>query len=793
MEQEMNNPRPNKPDYAYWLSYYGNLFWRWRLYIFFSFPTLVIIWLLLVLTFGKIRPELKASVLMGIENPSTVLVLPEATSNGLGKTQLIQSRNFLGEIVDSLSLHFVLPKLNRSSLLSYVNIDSTVIPGKYYFSIDEKSTSYNVTITNKKLGLRKKIFTDGELLSLDTLKIAGITLGFSPQFLKKPFSFNFYIYPRNEAVEKLKSSISIQGNTKRDPMQEGVVVVEISGTDPELISTTINLIADKFVEKNLSFQKRKTGEVMKALYEQLQVASTQLLQDENRVRAFKEENPKVGLGIDAQNAISNISSMESKNAIIAAEVEEANSIYQRISKMSGNEKDQLTSEALLFLSNHKIPGAIILQQDFNTLLQQKTTLTTNLYSPEHPLVKEIQQKLDMIRNKTVPILKEFLKKQQEELSQTSIQKMNSFDQLRNLPKKEMQLAALLRQQQINSEIYSNILSKYNQAKIADETEVPDIYILDYSVPPEEASIKKQLIKLLTLGCFVCILISFGPPVIVGWFDKRARSEEDIRRLMPFPFLVSIPVFKAKKIRKSKNSQTKYVDPKLLSFGPFSTYTHERLRLLRTKLNYRLETLGGKSFMITGYDSGEGKSLISSNIAIMIAQQYNPTLLIDADMHRGVLHNTFAVENKSGLSDLLFSNQQITEQIVCSSIQSTTFPNLFLLTRGSVIDNPTELLTKSRLGEIMKILNSKFSMIIFDTPPLSPVSDPIIISNSVSGTVLIVKAGKTNTAELNSIINEFPTLKEKILGVILNGINTNPNRKYKTYYFSKFDLKEIQNK
>ncbi len=719
MEQEMNNPLPNKPDYVYWLKYYGNLFWRWRLYIFFSFPTLVIIWLLLVLTFGKIRPELKTSVLMGIENPSTVLVLPEATSNGLGKVQLIQSRNFLGEIVDSLSLHFVLPKLNRSSLFSYVNIDSTVIPGNYHFSIDERSTSYMITITNKKLDLRKNLFTDGALSSLDTLKIAGIMLGFSSQFLKKPFSFDFHIYPRNEAVEKLKNSILIQGNTKRDPMQEGVVTIDISGTDPELISTTINLIADKFVEKNLSFQKRKTSEVMKALHEQLQVALAQLQQDENRVRAFKEENPKVGLGIDAQNAISNISSMESKNAIITAEFEEANRIYQRISKLNGNENDQLTSEALLFLSNHNIPGAIVLQQDFNMLLQKKIALATNLYSPEHPLVKETQQKIDAIITKTVPLIKDFLKKQQEELSQTSIQKMGSIDQLRNLPKKEMQLAALLRQQQINSEIYSNILSKYNQAKIADETEVPDIYILDYSVPPEDASIKKQLTKLLTFGFFICILISFGPPIIGSWFDKRARSEEDLRRLMPFPLLVSIPVFKAKKIKNNKDSRTKNVDPKLLSFGPFSTYAHERLRLLRTKINYRLETFGGKSFLVTGYNSAEGKSLISSNIAIMIAQQYNPTLLIDADMHRGVLHNTFAVENKFGLSDLLFSNQQITEQMLSSSIQSTTFPNLFLLTRGSVIDNPTELLTRSRLGEIMKFLNSKFAMIIFDTPPALP--------------------------------------------------------------------------
>ena len=126
------------------------------------------------------------------------------------------------------------------------------------------------------------------------------------------------------------------------------------------------------------------------------------------------------------------------------------------------------------------------------------------------MIKEAQSKIDVISTKTTQLLQDFIKKQDDEVVKIKSQKTQSLGQLKGLPQKEMQLAAMTRQQQINSEIYSNLLSRYNQAKIADETEVPDIYIMDYSVPPEVASAKKELMKLLAIGLLVCLLIAFGP-------------------------------------------------------------------------------------------------------------------------------------------------------------------------------------------------------------------------------------------------------------------------------------------
>ena len=789
VEQNATNSVPQfKPDFVYWIRHYWGLLWRWKWYILPTFPALVVTWFLLVITFGKVRPDLTANVLLGLENQSSVLVLPEAIPNGLGKMKLIHSRNFLSEIVDSLSLNCIFPRYNRSDILNYISVDSTAILGRYRFSIDETSKfSYTVYLTNNKLGVRKKAVTTGKLPSLDTLRTTGITFVFNPLFLKKPVSFDFYVLPKLDAIESLKKRIVITGNTKRDPMQEGIVILSHNGNDPQLISSTLNTIADKFVERNLSFRKRKTSDVMKALNTQLQAASSQLLFDENRIRAFKEENPNVGLGIEAQNAVSNITMLETKNMNIITEIDEAKELINRFEvSAESDDADQITSEALLFLSSRKIPGAIILQQDFNNQLQQKMSLKANRYSPDHPMVKEVQSKIEALKAKTLPLIRDFIKKLEAEMALARNQKSTTMNQLQRLPQKEMQLAALTRQQEINSEIYTNILSRYNQAKIADETEVADIYIMDYSVPPEDASARKELMKLLAIGLLVCLLIAFGPAVAFDFLDRRARSEEDLKRFMAYPILETIPVInspKEKRKRKSNVNTTASVDPKLLAMGPFVTYVHEIFRSLRAKLNFRLDGKEARSILVTSLDSGEGKSLISSNLAIMMAQQHIPTLLIDADMRRGKLHASFAQEQYPGLSDLLMNQNQLTEEIVQYSIRLTTYPNLYLLTSGTPLENPTELLTRPRFKTLLKWAQMKFSAVIVDSPPLSPVTDPIIINEQVCGSILVVRVGKTNTSALNKVVNEYPNFKQKILGLVLNGIdNVSRNKKYNAYYY-----------
>ncbi len=148
---------------------------------------------------------------------------------------------------------------------------------------------------------------------------------------------------------------------------------------------------------------------------------------------------------------------------------------------------------------------------------------------------------------------------------------------------------------------------------------------------------------------------------------------------------------------------------------------ESFRLLRTKIMMRNEQ-PQKSIIIASLNPGEGKSLVAANLAIVFAQQKIPSILIDADLRRGVLHHTFACEKKPGLTDLLIGNSPISFDGIAKMIQKTHIPNLFLLPNGIQIPNPSELLGGNRMIKLYEVLRENFGAIIFDTPPIDIIPD-----------------------------------------------------------------------
>ena len=194
---------------------------------------------------------------------------------------------------------------------------------------------------------------------------------------------------------------------------------------------------------------------------------------------------------------------------------------------------------------------------------------------------------------------------------------------------------------------------------------------------------------------------------------------------------------------------------------------EAYRDLRTKILYANKNNQISSFIITSLRPSEGKSLSASNLAITFAQQKVTTLLIDAYLRRGVLHNVFGNKKKPGLSDFLISKATIDEINVNKLIQSTFVPNLFIITSGSPIPNPTEVLGSDRFSKLLSLFKSKFGFVIIDTAPFQASSDAVILSRSVDGILLIVRAAYTNVEQLHHKISEYPSIQDKILGMILN--------------------------
>ena len=211
--------------------------------------------------------------------------------------------------------------------------------------------------------------------------------------------------------------------------------------------------------------------------------------------------------------------------------------------------------------------------------------------------------------------------------------------------------------------------------------------------------------------------------------------------------------------------------------PKSTIS-EDIRTIRTNLEFSLVD-DAKTIMITSSVPGEGKSFISSNLAAAFAQNNKKVLLIDCDMRLGRTHKIFEISNKKGLSNLILKLDDDTAYE--EYIQKTDVKNLFVIPRGMVPPNPSELLSSKRFVKIIKDLEKVFDQIILDSVPVNGLSDALVISKVADKVLIISRYSKTDITDLESTKRALENVGAKIAGVVINSV-PKARSKYGNYYF-----------
>lgn len=182
-------------------------------------------------------------------------------------------------------------------------------------------------------------------------------------------------------------------------------------------------------------------------------------------------------------------------------------------------------------------------------------------------------------------------------------------------------------------------------------------------------------------------------------------------------------------------------------------------------------------MISGATMGCGKTFISSSLAAVIAQSGQRVLFIDADMRRGYTHILFNVENKNGLSDFLSGNTTLTE-----SIQYCLKGQFDILTRGTLLSSPVDLLANERFKQLLKWANNEYDMVIVDSPPVLAVADAIIAGYEAGTCLVVTRANQDSLQQVNRCLRKFEQNGINVKGVILNGI-TREDANYYAYEYT----------
>ncbi len=316
------------------------------------------------------------------------------------------------------------------------------------------------------------------------------------------------------------------------------------------------------------------------------------------------------------------------------------------------------------------------------------------------------------------------------------------------PKNERALRDITRQQQTKESLYLYLLQKREESQITFASKSPKSSIVDqpYSVTYKPVSPKPSVVFLsaLVLGLLFPVSIIYLNSLLDNKIHNKRELEDYIRNV---PILAEIP-----KLNKNEAKLASTSDRSVLA---------ESLRILRENLDYLLKSKKGNEdskkniVFVTSSVSGEGKTLIISNLASMIAATKKSVLLIGADIRNPKLHDYFENTNSvsssevpghKGLSEFLLGDVIKAKDIIVSANKEGL--NLDIVFSGKIPPNPTELLGNERIGELFEQVSDKYDYVLVDTAPVIPVSDTLLLSKYANQFLYIVKAGSTDKKVLD---------------------------------------------
>lgn len=204
-----------------------------------------------------------------------------------------------------------------------------------------------------------------------------------------------------------------------------------------------------------------------------------------------------------------------------------------------------------------------------------------------------------------------------------------------------------------------------------------------------------------------------------------------------------------------------------------SYYAEAFRTIKTNIKYSSADKHKKVLLVTSTEAGEGKSTISSNLALSLSQDNKKVIIIDGDLRKPSVHKQFGISGSVGLTELLIGEKSIND------IKHKVNPYLDAVTSGHIPPNPAELLASEEMEKLIEKLREEYDYVIIDANPIGLVADAQILSSKVDGVILVARYEKTKKENLLSCKKMIDQVGGNTIGVVLNGID---EKRGKYYYY-----------
>jgi capsular exopolysaccharide synthesis family protein len=564
-----------------------------------------------------------------------------------------------------------------------------------------------------------------------------------------------------------------------DRVQAGIAVVPVRSSrlvdlrfrspDPEFAARVVNLHAAQYIEQSLEFRVEATTQTNAWLTTQLEQQRLLVEESERRLQEYKEQNNATSVDEKQNIVVQKLNALNDQ--VVQARIERMNLEVQ----VNAIAERQARGESLeSFPAVLASPVVQKLRADIVARESERARLGTQ-YGPAYPAMRDLASQIaaanrDLaleIEKVVSSVRAEFqtARAREQALQQSlDVQQRESL----GLDRKMLDYAALEREAQSNRQLYENLLTRAKETGAAGEYRGTSIQVLDRAEVPV-APVLPRTQRDLLLAALGGLLLAFGLAFGFEYFDSRIKLPEEIKAHIGLPFLGMIPAFPG----GDRDSEA----PLLQADVPAAF--SEAIRAVRTAVLFSSAEEGARSVVVTSTGPHEGKTVVSSSLAITLAQAGQRTIVVDADMRRPRMHEALGRSQEPGLSNVL-----VGEATLADAARATSVPNLTVLAAGHIPPNPVELLCSPRYVELIAELKRRYDWVVIDAPPVMPVTDAAVVANNSSGVLFVVGAEMTPRQSAAAAVEQLRGANAKFIGAVLNRVNLQRHSYYYSPYYRK---------
>jgi capsular exopolysaccharide synthesis family protein len=547
-----------------------------------------------------------------------------------------------------------------------------------------------------------------------------------------------------------------------------MINIAYSHPDPVVAAEVANLFAKEFIDYNL---KLNIDGSMKAV-EDLRIRADRqrnLVEElEYKLADYREENNAVSLDGQeniAREQLGNLNMIKSNNKNAFDNFETKWNLIESY-KREGKDLWELS-----FIAE---------QERVSSLLSQISSTRINIsslskrYREKHPIMiqqlqtlQEAEQELNSALENSVNKVYAGYLETQANFEIASKRLAEKEKELIDLSKTRVEFSTIMRELETQELFFQALNSRMTTEKAQVNLKNPNARIIDEaSPPPDDRPSSPNVVMNLAAGFFGGLAVGTALVFGVAFLDDRVKSAFDIEATIGLPMLGVVPRIKKLDTNTKAQAVASNVD----------RHVTETFRTILSALKLNDESKNAKVILATSTVPGEGKSFISSNLALTFANHGEKTLLLDGDLRLPNVARSLQLENEKGLLSHIEQGLSLDEVLI-----KEVYPNLDVLPTGGKSKNPTQVLNSAQFESMMAELRDRYDRIIIDSPPLAAVSDALSVLPLVDGVLYVIKF---NTVKRKSAVVNVRRLWDSntpVFGAILNNISSSLSSYYYSHY------------